>query len=65
MKPLDKKQRGAVSQNTIISPHERYDEIIKIVRNNQYNRDTYARELKIRVNDGGMMEVPGRQTSYI
>lgn len=60
VKPLDKTQRGAVSQNTIIPPHERYDEIIKIVRNNQYNRDSFAKELNIRVKDDAMMTVPAR-----
>lgn len=60
LKPLDRNQRGAVSKNTIIPPHARYDEIVKIVRNNQYNRDPFAKELNIRVQDDGMMTVPAR-----
>lgn len=59
MKPLDKQQRGAVSRNTIIKPEARYEEIIKIVRNNQYNRDPYLKELSIRVQDNEMISMPG------
>jgi hypothetical protein len=56
---LDKQQRGSVSRNTIIKPAERYDEIMKIVRNNQFNRDTYLKELNIGVDDREMLKLTG------
>ncbi|CAF4038167.1 unnamed protein product [Rotaria magnacalcarata] len=60
IKPLDKSQRGAVSKNTIIKPKERYEEIMKIVRNNQYNRDAYLKELNIHVDDQEMLKIEAR-----
>jgi hypothetical protein len=56
---LDKQQRGAVSRNTIIKPAQRYDEIMKIVRNNQFDRDPYLKELNIHVHDKEMLELTG------
>jgi hypothetical protein len=59
LRPLDKQQRGSVSRTTIIKPAQRYDEIMKIVRNNQFNRDTYLKELNIRVQDDEMLKLKG------
>lgn len=59
LRPLDKQQRGNVSRTTIIKPDQRYDEIMKIVRNNQYNRDPYLKELNIRVDDKEMIKLSG------
>jgi eukaryotic translation initiation factor 2C len=63
LRPLDKQQRGSVSRNTIIKPAERYDEIMKIVRNNQFNRDTYLKELNIGVDDKEMLKLTARVLS--
>ncbi|CAF2681440.1 unnamed protein product [Rotaria sp. Silwood2] len=63
LKPLDKQQRGLVSRNTIIKPEQRYSEIMKIVRNNQFDRDPYLKELNIRVDDKEMLEIKGRVLS--
>ncbi|CAF3801905.1 unnamed protein product [Rotaria socialis] len=60
IKPLDKSQRGAVTKNTIIKPEERYEEIMKIVRNNQYNRDAYLKELNVHVDDQEMLKIEAR-----
>jgi hypothetical protein len=59
IKPLDKEQRGLVSKNTIIKPAQRYNEIMKIVRNNQFDRDSYLKELKIHVHDKEMLQLTG------
>lgn len=56
---MDKQQRGTVSRNTILEPGQRYDEIMKIVRNNGFNRDPYLKELNIRVHDGEMLKLEG------
>ncbi|CAF3650729.1 unnamed protein product [Rotaria sordida] len=63
LKPLDKQQRGLVSRNTIIKPGQRYDEIMKIVRNNQFDRDPYLKELNIHVEDKEMLEIKARVLS--
>ncbi|CAF4025256.1 unnamed protein product [Rotaria sp. Silwood2] len=63
IKPLDKSQRGAVSKNTIIEPEDRYNEIMKILRNNQYERDPYLKELNIHVHDKEMLEINARVLS--
>ncbi|CAF4872522.1 unnamed protein product [Rotaria sp. Silwood1] len=60
LKPLDKQQRGVVSRNTIIKPEQRYNEIMKIVRNNQFDRDPYLKELNIHVDDKEMLEIKAR-----
>ncbi len=62
---MDKQQRGTVSRNTIIKPEERYKEIIKIVRNNQFDRDPYLKELNIRVHDREMLEIKGILTFFL
>jgi hypothetical protein len=59
LKPLDKQQRGSVSRSTIIKPAERYEQIMKIVGNNQYNRDPYLKELNINVKDKEMLKLKG------
>ena len=59
LKPLDKQQRGLVSRSTIIKPEQRYDEIMKIVGNNRFDRDPYLKELNIRVHDKEMIEIKG------
>ena len=56
---MDKAQRGAVSKNSILRPDQRYEEIMTIVRNNQFDRDRYLRELNIRVHDKEMLKVKG------
>ncbi|CAF3999072.1 unnamed protein product [Rotaria sordida] len=63
LKPLDKQQRGLVSRNTIIKPGQRYDEIMKIVRNNQFDRDPYLKELNIHVEDKEMLKIKARVLS--
>jgi hypothetical protein len=59
LKPLDKQQRGLVSRNTIIKPEQRYDEIMKIVGNNRFDKDPYLKELNVRVHDKEMIEIKG------
>jgi hypothetical protein len=56
---LDKTQRGTVSRNTILKPGQRYEEIMKIIRNNQLDRDPYLKELNIRVQDKEMLKLKG------
>jgi len=56
---LDKQQRGAVSRNTILKPAQRYEEIMKIVRNNQFDSDPYLKELNIRVHNREMLQLTG------
>ena len=59
LRPLDKQQRGSVSRNTIIKPEQRYKEIMTIVRNNQFDRDIYLKELNIHVHDKEMLKIEG------
>jgi hypothetical protein len=59
---LDKTQRGVVSRNTILKPGQRYDEIMKIIRNNQLDRDQYLKELNIRVEDTEMLKLKGNDS---
>lgn len=61
LKPLDKQQRGVISQTTIIKPEQRYAEIMKIVHNNQYDRDPYLKELNIHVDSKEMLELKGNR----
>ena len=62
---MDKTQRGVVSRNTIIKPAERYDEIMKIARNNQFDRDPYLKELNIRVHTKEMLEIKGILSFFV
>ncbi len=59
LRPLDKQQRGVVSRNTILKPVQRYEEIMKIVRNNQFDSDPYLKELNIRVQNKEMLQLKG------
>ncbi|UJR20428.1 hypothetical protein I4U23_023559 [Adineta vaga] len=63
VRPLDKVQRGSVSKNSILRPDQRYDEIMKIVRNNQFDRDRYLKELNIHVHDKEMLKLKARVIS--
>ncbi len=56
---MDKQQRGVVSRNTILKPVQRYEEIMKIVRNNQFDSDPYLKELNIRVHNKEMLQLTG------
>ncbi|CAF3974965.1 unnamed protein product [Adineta steineri] len=60
IKPLDKTQRGVVSKNTILKPVQRYEEIMKIVGNNRFDRDPYLKELSIHVDDKEMIKLKAR-----
>jgi hypothetical protein len=59
IRPLDKQQRGQVSRTTIIKPEQRYEEIMKIVRNNNFDRDPYLKKLNVRVHGGEMLKLEG------
>ena len=56
---MDKHQRGQVSRTTILKPQQRYDEIMKIVKNNYLDRDPYLRAMNVRVNDNEMLKLDG------
>ncbi len=62
---MDRQQSGQISRSTIIKPQQRYDEIMKIARKNQFDRDRYLKELNIRVHDKDMLQVEGNLLFFL
>jgi hypothetical protein len=56
---LDSTQRASVSKKSIIKPQERYDQIMRIVNNREFDKDSHLKELNIRVNTKEMLEIKG------
>ncbi|CAF3663795.1 unnamed protein product [Adineta steineri] len=60
LKPLDTTQRSLVSSKSIINPQSRYDQIMNIVHNREFDKDSYLKELNIDVNTKEMLEIKAR-----
>ncbi len=56
---MDSTQRASVSQKSIIKPHERYDQIMRIVNNREFDKDSHLKELNIHVDTKEMLEIKG------
>ncbi|CAF1077709.1 unnamed protein product [Rotaria sordida] len=60
LRPLDSVQRALVSKTTIIKPDKRYDDIMKIVRQRNFQSDSYLRALNIKVDTNEMIQIKAR-----
>ncbi|CAF3771180.1 unnamed protein product [Rotaria sp. Silwood1] len=60
LRPLDSVQRALVSKTTIIKPDKRYDQIMKIVRERNFQSDIYLQTLNIKVDTNEMMQIKAR-----
>lgn len=60
LKPLDSVQRALVTKKSIIKPEQRYDQIMNVARNRQFESDPYLKELNIQVNTKEMLEIKAR-----
>ena len=60
LKPLDSVQRALVTKKSIIKPEQRYEQIMKVVHERQFESDPYLKELNIRVDGKEMMQVKAR-----
>lgn len=60
MKPLDSVQRALVTKKSIIKPEQRYDQIMRVVRDRQFEGDSYLKELNIRVESNEMLQIKAR-----
>jgi len=59
LKPLDNAQRASVSKKSIVKPHERYDQIMRIVNSREFDKDSHLKELNIHVDTKEMLEIKG------
>ncbi|UJR07552.1 hypothetical protein I4U23_011840 [Adineta vaga] len=60
LKPLDSVQRALVSKTTIIKPDKRYDDIIKIVQQRNFQSDPYLKALNMKVDTQEMLKIKAR-----
>ena len=60
MKPLDSVQRALVTKKSVIKPEQRYNQIMNVVNNRQFDTDPYLKELNIKVNSKEMLQVKAR-----
>ncbi|CAF1114885.1 unnamed protein product [Adineta ricciae] len=60
LKPLDSVQRALVSKTTIIKPDKRYDDIIRIVKQRNFQSDPFLKALNIKVNADEMLQINAR-----
>ncbi len=60
LKPLDSVQRALVTKKSIIKPEQRYEQIMNVVRDRQFETDSYLKELNIQVETKEMLEIKAR-----
>lgn len=60
MKPLDSVQRALVTKKSVIKPEQRYDQIMNVVNNRQFDTDPYLKELNIKVDSKEMLQIKAR-----
>ncbi|CAF3366395.1 unnamed protein product [Rotaria socialis] len=60
LKPLDSVQRALVTKKSVIKPEQRYDQIMKIVNDRDFDNDSYLKELDIKVETKEMLQVKAR-----
>ncbi|CAF3880586.1 unnamed protein product, partial [Rotaria magnacalcarata] len=60
LKPLDSVQRALVTKKSVIKPEQRYDQIMKIVNDRDFDNDSYLKELNIKVETKEMLQVKAR-----
>lgn len=60
MKPLDSVQRALVTKKSVIKPDQRYGQIMKIVKERQFDKDSYLKELNIKVENEEMLKIKAR-----
>ncbi|CAF1269422.1 unnamed protein product, partial [Didymodactylos carnosus] len=59
-KPLDSVQRALVTKMSSVGPDERYQQIMRCVRERQFQTDPYLKDLNIVVDTEEMMEIKAR-----
>lgn len=62
LKPLDTQQRALVSKKSIIKPAERYDKIMKIVDERNFESDPYLKVVNLRVDTSEMISLKGKKS---
>jgi hypothetical protein len=57
---LDSVQRSLVTKKSVVKPDQRYEQIMKIVGDRQFETDAYLKELGIQVEAKEMLEIKAR-----
>ncbi|CAF4325858.1 unnamed protein product, partial [Rotaria sp. Silwood2] len=60
MRPLDSVQQAIVAKKSIVEPSQRYDKIMEIIRNRNFNADRYLPVLNIHVKAEEMLKIRAR-----
>ncbi|CAF0973268.1 unnamed protein product [Adineta steineri] len=60
LKPLDSVQRALVTKKSVIKPDQRYNQIMNVVQNRQFDSDPYLKELNIKVETKEMLQLKAR-----
>ncbi|CAF4612546.1 unnamed protein product, partial [Rotaria sp. Silwood2] len=60
MRSLDSVQQAIVAKKSIVEPSQRYDKIMDIIRNRNFNADRYLPELNIHVKGEEMLKIRAR-----
>ncbi len=57
---MDSVQRSLVTKKSVVKPDQRYEQIMKIVGDRQFETDAYLKELGIQVEAKEMLEIKAR-----
>lgn len=60
MRPLDSVQQALVLKESIVKPGRRYDQIMNIMHQRNFNTDPYLQTLNIQVNTQEMLKIRGK-----
>ncbi|CAF2767340.1 unnamed protein product [Rotaria sp. Silwood2] len=60
MRPLDSVQQALVAKKAIIKPDQRYNQIMDIINQRNFNNDPYLPALNIKVDAGEMLKIRAR-----
>ncbi|CAF3351794.1 unnamed protein product [Rotaria sp. Silwood1] len=60
LKPLDSVQRSLVTKKSVIKPDQRYAQIMNVVNDRQFDKDSYLKELNIKVETKEMLKIKAR-----